>query len=84
MPNRRAMYEVYLAALQIGVYLTPINHHLVGPEIAYIVEDSDAKVLVGHERFADALSPRPSEIEPPRRALLRRRRRSRGSARSPS
>jgi len=55
MPNSRAMYEVYLGALQIGAYLTPINHHLVGPEIAYIVEDSDAKVLIGHERFADAL-----------------------------
>ena len=26
------------------------------PEIAYIVNDSDAKVLVGHERFADAVA----------------------------
>ena len=41
---------------QIGLYITPINHHLVGPEIAYIVNDSDAKVLVGHERFADELA----------------------------
>ena len=31
----------------------PINHHLVGPEIAYIVDDCEAKVFVGHERFAD-------------------------------
>jgi long-chain acyl-CoA synthetase len=46
---------VYLGAMQIGCYLTPINHHLVGPEIAYIVEDSEAKVLIGHEHFAEAL-----------------------------
>ena len=43
--------------------MTPINHHLVGPEIAYIVNDSDAKVLVGHERFADALAAAATEIK---------------------
>ena len=43
------------AGTQIGCYVTPINHHLVGPEIAYIVNDSEAKVFVGHERFADEL-----------------------------
>ena len=31
------MIELYLAVLQAGFYLMPINHHLVGPEIAYIV-----------------------------------------------
>jgi long-chain acyl-CoA synthetase len=52
LPNGAAMIELYLAAAQGGWYLTPINHHLTGPEIAYIVKDSDAKVFVGHERFA--------------------------------
>ena len=52
VPNGLEMLELYLGATQIGLYITPINHHLVGPEIAYIVNDSDAKVLVGHERFA--------------------------------
>jgi long-chain acyl-CoA synthetase len=55
VPNSVEMMELVLGAQQIGLYLTPINHHLVGPEIAYIVSDSDAKVLVGHERFAGAL-----------------------------
>jgi long-chain acyl-CoA synthetase len=45
--------EVYLAALQAGWYLVPINHHLVAPEVAYILKDSGAKVFVAHERFAD-------------------------------
>ncbi len=52
VPNGLEMLEYYLGATQIGLYITPINHHLVGPEIAYIVNDSDAKVLLGHERFA--------------------------------
>ena len=54
LPNGIELVELYLAALQAGWYLVPINHHLVGPEIAYIVDDSEAKVLVGHERFAAA------------------------------
>jgi long-chain acyl-CoA synthetase len=54
LPNCVEMVEVYLAALQAGWYLVPINHHLVGPEIAYIVSDSGAKVFIGHERFAEA------------------------------
>ncbi|MCP4436921.1 MAG: AMP-binding protein [Actinomycetia bacterium] len=52
-PNDIPMVEVYLAAMQAGVRITPINHHLVGPEIAYIVDDTEAKVAVVHERFAD-------------------------------
>src|SRR3954463_5549208 len=61
-PNGVEMMELVLGAQQIGLYMTPINHHLVGPEIAYIVNDSDAKVLVGHERFADALIAAGEEI----------------------
>src|SRR5579884_4143990 len=53
LPNCVEVFEIYLAALQAGWYIVPINHHLVGPEIAYIVQDSEAKVFVGHERFAD-------------------------------
>jgi long-chain acyl-CoA synthetase len=56
VPNGVPMIELALASSCIGTYLTPINHHLVGPEIAYIVEDSDAVVVIGHERFADALA----------------------------
>ncbi len=54
LPNSAEVLALYFAALQAGWYLTPINHHLVGPEIAFIVEDSEADVFIGHERFADA------------------------------
>ncbi|PKV83981.1 acyl-CoA synthetase [Streptomyces sp. TLI_146] len=54
LPNGVEFFTAYLAASQAGFYLVPVNHHLVGPEIAWIVADSGAKVLIAHERFADA------------------------------
>jgi long-chain acyl-CoA synthetase len=38
---------------QIGLYLTPINFHLVGPEIAYILQDCEARVFIVHQRYAN-------------------------------
>jgi len=54
LPNQAALLELALAAAQGGLYLTPINHHLTAPEIAYILEDSGARVLVASERFGEA------------------------------
>ncbi len=53
LPNRREMVALNLAATQIGLYLTPINYHLTGPEVAYIIDNSEAKVFVADERYAD-------------------------------
>ncbi|MEX2394525.1 MAG: acyl-CoA synthetase [Actinomycetota bacterium] len=55
MENRHELMELYLAALQLGLYFTPVNWHLVAREIAYVLSDSEAKVVVGSERFADAV-----------------------------
>jgi long-chain acyl-CoA synthetase len=55
LPNSAEMVVVYLAAMQAGWYLTPINHHLVGHEIAHILADCEASVLIAHERFAEAV-----------------------------
>ncbi|MEW2033718.1 acyl-CoA synthetase [Streptomyces roseifaciens] len=52
LPNGAELLTAHLAATQAGLYLVPVNHHLVGPEIAWIVADSEAKVLIAHERFA--------------------------------
>jgi long-chain acyl-CoA synthetase len=54
LANEPAMIELYAAALQGGFYLTPINHHLTANEIAFILENSGARVLVSSERFGDA------------------------------
>jgi len=52
LPNDAAMIITYLAAMQSGWYLTPINHHLTAGEVAYIVSDCEAKAFIGAERFA--------------------------------
>jgi long-chain acyl-CoA synthetase len=54
LPNSLQALELYLAMQQIGLYLTPINYHLVGPEIAYILQDCEAKVFVVHQDYAEA------------------------------
>jgi long-chain acyl-CoA synthetase len=54
LPNTIELVALYFAAMQTGLYIVPINWHLTGAEVAYIVEDSEAKVFVGHERFAEA------------------------------
>ena len=45
LPNGADLLAVYFAALQTGLYIVPVNWHLAGAEIAYILEDSGAKVL---------------------------------------
>jgi long-chain acyl-CoA synthetase len=62
LPNSVEVFELYLAVLQAGFYLVPINTHLVGPEIAYIVQDSEAKAFVGHERLAGECAAAAEEI----------------------
>ena len=70
LPNCREFIELYLAAGQAGFYLVPINHHLVGPEIAYIVKDCEAKVVFAHERFAPAAIAAVEELDYPKEACF--------------
>ncbi len=70
LPNCPEAIEIYLACLQAGLYLVPINHHLVASEIAYILKDSGARVFVGHERFSDACVDAADEAEIPGTACL--------------
>lgn len=44
--NRPQFVETLFAALRYGLRLTPINFHLNGEEVGYIVENCDAKVFV--------------------------------------
>lgn len=53
LPNSFEQVAVCLAAFQAGFYITTVNWHLVGPEISYIVNDSETKALIVSERFAD-------------------------------
>jgi long-chain acyl-CoA synthetase len=70
LPNATEVFELYLAVLQAGLYLVPINWHLVAPEIAYIVKDSEAKAFVADARFAAAATAAADEIDFPAEARL--------------
>jgi len=65
LPNSTEIFELYVAILQAGFYLVPINWHLVGPEIAYIVQDCEAKAFVAHARFAAQAQAAADEIDFP-------------------
>ncbi len=46
--NSAAVYQLMLATSQAGLYLVPLNWHGAPDELAYIVADSEAKVLIAH------------------------------------
>jgi len=70
LPNGVNPFYLYLAALQAGFYYVPINYRLSAPEIAYIMNDSEAKVFVSHERFADLARQAADEAGIPAEARL--------------
>jgi acyl-CoA synthetase (AMP-forming)/AMP-acid ligase II len=51
LENSIEIVEMYLATAKTGIIIVPINFRLVGPEIEYIVNNSDAKALVVHDQF---------------------------------
>jgi long-chain acyl-CoA synthetase len=53
MRNESALFEVFLSAMQLGLYYTPINYHSTAEEIAYILEDSEAVALFVSEDCAE-------------------------------
>jgi long-chain acyl-CoA synthetase len=66
--NRNEWFEVALACANTGITFVPVNWHLVGPEIAYILEDSGSKAVVADQRFVDEVAralddPRAAGIE---------------------
>jgi long-chain acyl-CoA synthetase len=65
LENSQPFVELYLACFQAGLYLVPINNHLAGPEIAYIVGNSEAKVFVTSPRFRDAVEKALPELKLP-------------------
>ena len=65
LENCAEFYQIHLAITQIGMYMTPINNHLTGPEIAYIVQDSGAKIFIGSARFQDACVAAREELDFP-------------------
>lgn len=63
--NAPECFEIYWAALRSGLYVTAVNRHLQSSEVAYILDDSDAKAVfasAGIAEFAAAIPPLVSGI----------------------
>ena len=55
LPNSVAFFEVWLAAAKLNASVVLVNTHLKDDEVAYIVTDSEAKVLVDDVDLVDTL-----------------------------
>ena len=52
MKNSAAFVELVFAVSHIGAVFLPINYRLSGDEVGYIVDNSDARLLIADEEFA--------------------------------
>ncbi len=52
--NRPEFAAAYFAALRSGLRITPINWHLTGDEIAYILDNCEAKAFLADARYGAA------------------------------
>lgn len=79
MQNNVETLETYLAGMKLGVLPVPVNHRFKADEVAYVLEDSDASLLVFDSEAAgvvDEIQDRPETpadylyvgAEPPRYA----------------
>ncbi len=46
--NDFAFFEASLAASQLGALTVPLNWHMTADEIAYVLDDCEAKVIIAH------------------------------------
>ncbi len=51
LENSIEIVEVYLATAKTGLVIVPINFRLAGPEVEYIVNNSDAQAIIVHDEF---------------------------------
>ena len=55
--NRVEWMEFYVALARAGLVAVPVNFRLTSPEIAYIVEHSEASAMIVHDQLLDRLAP---------------------------
>jgi long-chain acyl-CoA synthetase len=67
MENNTRYLQVAWAAQRSGLYFTPINYHFNADEIAYILDDCDARALVTStflgDRLAELTTKMPAAVE---------------------
>ncbi len=63
MENCIEIVEIFLATAKTGLVIVPINFRLVGREVSYIVDNSDAKAFIVHDEFTPMLDEIKAELE---------------------
>lgn len=51
LENSIEIIEIYLACAKTGLVIVPVNFRLVGSEVEYILENSDAVAIFVHDQF---------------------------------
>ena len=67
LENCIEIVEVYLATAKTGLVIVPINFRLLGPDVEYIITNSDARALIVHDEFTpcvDGIRPALAGIAP--------------------
>jgi len=62
-PNCHYFLEAYYGIMQIGAISVPINYRLSAREIAFILQDSESKVLIADPLFEDQVDSIRGEIQ---------------------
>ena len=57
LENSVEIVEIYLATAKVGLVTVPINFRLVSSDVAYIVNNSDTKMLIVHDDFTSTVDP---------------------------
>jgi len=55
MENSIEIVEIFLATAKTGIVMVPINFRLLGKDVAYIVDNSDAGALIVDSEFAPVI-----------------------------
>ena len=55
LENRSEFYTLVWGSQRVGTMLVPVATRLTGPEISYILKDSETKILITSTMFADVL-----------------------------
>ena len=62
-PNCHYFLEAYYGIAQIGAVSVPINYRLLPREIAFILQDSESKILIADPVFEKTVDPVRAEVQ---------------------
>ncbi|MBX7266875.1 AMP-binding protein [Micromonospora sp. Llam7] len=68
--NRRETIEALLAAIHTGVTVVPVNWHLTAPEIAYLLTDSESRLVLTEPAYAAVVGEAVRSAAVPARQLV--------------